>query len=296
MSIAHFEQDLIEFASSWWTDEWHSLDKRDQVYLSKLSTKFEPIVKFSDTGQSYCVGFECLALGPNGESYGAINSRLESSPIAKEVWEFMLALAAIKSCQKLIAHLPWQKMQNIFFTINLSPEMIASNKFKAFIRFYSFPLFYFEINEKIVDEHCNNIIAAANAYGGKFIADDLNSWTDEEAKKVLLPKVLMTKMDATNQNGSGFAEVIQRCIEGKISNDEFDSIISAHMIEDKPLILEGFEEDIFEDFLLTRKQISSRIHAQGYNVPLESPWNNYLYALSGRYENYDGGFFVFEYP
>jgi hypothetical protein len=95
LPMVTFAKDLTRFAQGVAPKIWQALPEHDRIFFSHLGCKLEPIVQVVPAipGGSPVIGMECLALGPEGESYGLIMKRAKACKIPWDLVLFLMALA-----------------------------------------------------------------------------------------------------------------------------------------------------------------------------------------------------------
>lgn len=252
---------------------WSKISKEQQNFLANLGTKLEPIIQILPAIPGVVppiVGFECLALGPQGQSFPQIFKSVPEN-VDPVFIKFLLAFASIKTAQVLrsdVAAKGVKGLDHLLFTINLEPDMAESPYFHRFMEGHHTGNFYWELNEDTKDTKFFKELK--EIFGFKYFLDDLNDWGDKKAANGLKKQATGSKID-------------YRCFQ-KLMEDLGDNPqailrgIKGYRIPKKPLIVEGLAEEKYITFLQNRgdKNSAEPLFGQGHGVTPNGPWQDWL--------------------
>ena len=289
LPMVSFPESLEQYARQLDKKAWNLLTSQEQRYLSHLGAKLEPIVQVVPVipGVTPVVGFECLGLGPEGENFGTI---LKSIPKNYPVIlvKFLLAMAQVETAVTLRSAAMKQEggtYQHLFFTINLEPDMLASEYMGEFFDRIDKHNILFEINEKTSDSTAVKVLKSIHNI--RLVLDDWNSWENQEAAEELEAFAEWTKIDAGNSlegaknNGKmGFRNLMNKL--GTWTPKKIIDSMKKWVLEGKPLVVEGVENKNDFRFLQThwQKHSPERLYAQGYGVDPGPSWQAWLANLA----------------
>ncbi|MEK7275035.1 MAG: tetratricopeptide repeat protein, partial [Candidatus Desantisbacteria bacterium] len=160
LPVVRFPGELKRFAEAADIALWQNLTCDERYFLSNLAVKLEPIIQIVPSPPiPFVLGFELLALGPNGENFPEVINRTGFDP---GLVRLMLAIVALKTAETLRADATFGGQpgaRNLLFTINLDPEMLESPHLTTFMNVYNSPLHdvVFEINEDTSLKHIDRI-------------------------------------------------------------------------------------------------------------------------------------------
>ncbi|MBF8274586.1 MAG: EAL protein, partial [Magnetococcales bacterium] len=286
LPLVTFPEELERFARMVDAAAWDALDDATKKLLKHLGAKLEPIVQVVPViplVASSIVGFECLAIGPHGESFPQI---LRTASTAKpDLIRFLLAVAAVKTAETLQGDVGGNNRtrKHLFFTVNLDPEMLASPLLDLFLDRYRRENILFELNEKITDALL--VRKVKDTHELRLVLDDWNAWKDRIAGLALEEKAEWTKMDA-----DGFRPLMDKVGDwphGKIINE-----MKRWTLPGKAMVVEGLAKE--DDFRFLERHWgdggTQPLYGQGFGVKLGDPWKNWLTDLKDF--SLDGGFIL----
>jgi hypothetical protein len=266
--------DLLEFFSP---GACSSLQGSVRRFLLGLGTKLEPIVQIVPrTPVPLVIGFECLALGQLGESFADICARTRE--VDSGIVRLLLSLAAMKTAETLwtiAARHGVLGAKNLVFTVNLDPEMLDSRHLEPFLERYQHiweGRFLFEVSERTTRVYLKRLRDLQVDFKLRYVADDYNAW-NSEAKRDLQSRVEMSKVDCA----TFFSAMDIRGNRPKAAI----TALSAYKIGNKPLILEGLEQENYLRFLNANWPANTRgaVFAQGYRLKPGVPWETWTVDL-----------------
>jgi hypothetical protein len=226
------------------------------------------------------IGFESLALGPNGENFQEICKILEE--IDGGLLRLLMALAATMTIElksfdvlRLETVLCASSIQHLLFTLNLDPIMLDSRYFDYLLdrcAVYRSKQVIFEVNEKTTKRYLRRLKECQVDHSLRYCADDLNQW-DPQVRDELIERVEMTKVDYM-----GFQKVMEARCDGP---SEAIARLAEHKLPDKPLVVEGVENPSYLRFLHGHWPVASHGHlyGQGYAISPGPPWNRWIRDL-----------------
>ncbi|MFH1563945.1 MAG: pentapeptide repeat-containing protein [Nitrospirota bacterium] len=254
---------------------WQRLSEDERHFLSNLAAKLEPIVQIVPPPPiPFVLGFELLALGPNGENFPAVIKRTSFDP---GIVRLMIALVALKTAETLRADATFggqPNARNLLFTVNLDPIMLGSRHLTTFLEAYKSLLHnvVFEVNEDTTLEHIALLKELVNRHGLRFALDDINALSSE-VREILANRAELTKVDF---------KTFQKAMKDVWNNpDSVVSKISQFQIPGKPLVIEGVQDSTQQQFLAREWERNrlGHLYGQGLNLNPGQPWNAWLTDL-----------------
>ena len=304
LPMVTFPRELAAYAQRVAGPAWERLPAEQQKYFAHLGCKLEPIIQVVPVlpSGSPVVGMECLALGPQGESYGQIKGETERVGLDWELVLFLMALAQIKTAEALRSDAKENRGRHaghLFFSINLEPAMVDSALFGDFIDRYARDNVLFELHETIAD--ARSIHRLGDIHGLRFALDDANAWLNRVAQLKLEQRAEWSKMDAgafpgqetteQKRRSPGFRDLMDQLGDG-LEPERIIQEIKKYMLAGKPLVIEGLEQD--DDFRFLekhwRENHSQPLYGQGHGVQPDPTWRGWLANLKDF--GLDGGFIL----
>ncbi len=287
LPIVTFPEALVDFAEQVAPEHWEGLSEDEQAMLANLGTKLEPIVQLLPSipgKEPPVVGFECLALGPGGESFDQIVKAMPR--VDGGLLRALMALTELKTAEALRSDALQKGIRgahHLFFTLNLDSCMASSAYFEEFLDRFQ-PILQqnviFEVSEETVGTGVDRVKTSQAAHKLRLAVDDLELW-QPKARKEISPLAEISKIGASTFRKlmDGIGEDPRRVIE----------TIQQYMLSHKPLVVEGLEEH--EDILFLEhywpRDKWLPLYAQGYTIKPEQPWDAWLANL--RYFGLPGG-------
>lgn len=267
---------------------WSRCSPQVQDLVLTLGCKLEPIVQIAPaTASPLVVGFECLALGRRGEGFPEICA--QAWPLDPKLLRICMAIASVKTVAALrdkVAKMGKVRAKNLKFSINLDPDMLASERLKPFLEWYHHDIRHnviFEVNERTTKACVQRLLNLRVDYELRYAADDLNRW-NKSVRSALIDCVELTKMDC-----KAFLRAMR--VRGQ---DPSKTLVRLrdHKIPDKPLVVEGVEDPDYQHFLeLTWNSNQwGELYGQGYSLECGVPWEGAVQSLK-PYGLPGGGFF-----
>jgi EAL domain-containing protein (putative c-di-GMP-specific phosphodiesterase class I) len=256
---------------------WETLDDNTRRFLITLGIKLEPIVQIIPyTPVPLIIGFECLALGALGENFSQICQ--QTAGVDPGHLRLLLALAAMKTATRLRT---WATedgnpgARHLLFTLNLDPEMLNCSHLEKFLDRYSHiweNQFLFEVSERTTVSCLARLRELQSDFKLRYCADDYNAW-NSDAKNALKKRVEMSKVD----NETFRVAMDLRTTQTKAAIAQ----LSVHKIANKPLIVEGLENEKHLRFLNAHWPHTTHggLFGQGYMVEPGRPWETWTVDL-----------------
>jgi hypothetical protein len=275
--LVTFPDELKHFISSVAPGTWSELDVARRRFITTLGTKLEPIVQIvPPTPTPLVIGFEALAIGSLGESFGQVCTML--SDVDPGLVRLQLMLTAMKTVNMLKAsatRLGNNGAKHLTFTMNLDPETLDSPFFDELLDRYGDlweQCVVFEINERVTSAYVSRLKDLQVDFNLRYCADDVNQW-NASAKAALMSRVEMSKVDAT-----AFQEAMRRRGEEPA---EVIRALASHRVPSKPLVVEGVSEQNHLRFLVRHWPIDKLgpLYGQGYGVKPGAPWEDWMLDL-----------------
>ncbi len=278
LPAVRFPDTLTRFAERFAPDEWTALAPEDRTFLSNLCTKLEPIVQIvPQTPVPMVLGFECLALGMNGQAFGEIEKRFEGK-VSPALLRFLITLAAFESASTLRSETrlaPNASPQQLLFTINLDPPLLESDVLERFLDTYRDKWqtnVLFEISESTAKGHVPLIKQLVEGFGLRLCFDDVNE-LQREVRYELSAHAELSKVDFAL-----FQELM------KYREKDAEAVvrdIASYSLAGKPLLVEGVESESYLHFL--RRHWTAEQHGtllgQGHILTPGSPWDGWTADL-----------------
>lgn len=267
---------------------WSRCTSRAQEQILTLGCKLEPIVQIAPvTASPLVVGFECLALGAQGEDFAHICE--QAQPFDRGLLHICMSIAAIKTVAALrekIARTGRTGVKNLKFSINLDPYMLDSPRLMTFLEWYHHDIrdnIIFEVNEKTTTRYLTQLRNMRADFELRYAADDLNRW-GKSVRSALINHVEMTKMDC-----KAFRQAMR--LRGEDPSKTLVRLC-AEKVPDKPLVVEGVEELDYVRFLelaWSSRQLGE-LYGQGHSLECGLQWEGAVESLK-PYGFPGGGFF-----
>ena len=257
-------------------ESWEGLDRNTKRLVCTLGTKLEPIVQIAPvTPAPVVLGFECLALGPLGESFNEIKA--ECAGFDAGAVRICLSIAALETINYLRNHTDMTGATDLKFSLNLDPTMLDSPLLRQFLRKYRLTIQHnvtFEITEETSAEYLPQLKYLQVDFKLRLTADDVNKWKPD-VKQQLLRRVEMTKVDQPS-----FKEIMD--LRGE---DPAAAIraLRTHAVRGKPLVVEGVSKEEFLEFLQLHWDAKKygELYGQGYHLEPGLYWDREVLSLKG---------------
>jgi EAL domain-containing protein (putative c-di-GMP-specific phosphodiesterase class I) len=261
------------------TNGWVGLSEQTKRIILTLGCKLEAIVQIVPPTPAPLVhGFECLALGEQGENFPTICSRcLDLDPALIRICLAIVAIKTASSLRQEALKKGHKGACNLLFTINLDPIMIESPHFKKFLSWYGLELKHnviFEVNESTTKQYLSILKNLKTDFGLRYAADDLNHW-QQDVRAGLIKHVEITKMDHSS---------FVKAMEGRGDNaKQTMRALLAHNIKNKALIVEGVQDPDYIDFLERHWDFKKHgfLYGQGYILDSGIHWDSAVKPLKG---------------
>jgi len=288
LPLVTFPSELSRFAQRVSPATWAVIDEATQRFLITLGTKLEPIMQIvPHTPVRLVIGFESLALGSLGENFKEICDR--TMEFDAGLLRLLLILAAMKTISTLRINAAQDGscgVRHLIFTMNLDPEMLDCPHLDDLLDRYRHCWEHnvlFEINERTSTRYLQRLKRLQSDFALRYCADDFNNWS-QEVKDALESRVEMTKLDY-----QGFRKAM--AVRG---DDPHEAIarIAACKVSDKPLVVEGIEEQNHIRFLDQHWPFAKHgsLFGQGYLLAPGYPWDAWTTDL--RNFGLPGGHFL----
>ncbi len=228
-----FCEEITQFVNHVAKEKWKKLAIKDQIFISNITVKLEPIIQIVPAIATQAVlGFEALALGPDGQNFPEIEKQTKEFDAG--LVRLILTIAAMKTAEILKNNAIYEgqsEVHNLLITVNLDPVMLVSEYLQTFMDVYSttgLSNVIFEINESISCQHINLLKKLFLRHGVKFALDDVNAMSNE-VKELLADKAVLTKVDYKT-----FSEAMKN-----VWSDKRETVggISKYKINEKPLVV-----------------------------------------------------------
>ena len=258
-------------------DEWRAIPEETRRFVLTLGCKLEPIVQIVPaTPVPLVLGFECLGLGALGESFQEICRR--AAGVDPGLLRLCLAVVSIKTVSSLRSEAiksGYVGARNLLFTINIDPFMLDSAHFKKLLRWYYTDLSHnvlFEVNETTTKQYLPKLKNLQVDFNLRYAADDLNGW-HPDVRAALIDRVEMTKMDYRS-----FKDAMS--VRGDDATRSL-GLLLRHNVREKPLIVEGIEDEDYLAFLERHWDYRKHGHlyGQGYCLDSRHHWNAAIQPL-----------------
>ncbi len=264
-----FPREIDRFLSQTIPFQWDSLSRDIKRSVLTLGCKLEPIVQIIPaTTMPQEIGFECLALGTLGENFPEICKLCRDlDPGLLRITLAIIAVQTVALFQIKANRGGYYGARNLIFSINLDPVMVESEYFKKFLVCYQYELsqnIIFEVNESTTQRSISKLKNLQVDFNLRFSADDLNAW-DTDVRNVLIDRVEMTKMDYKS-----FSAAMQ--IRGDNKKQAIEQI-RKYKITNKPLIVEGVQDNDYIQFLQRNWDFKKYGYLYGQGYCLESSFH-----------------------
>lgn len=251
-------------------DVWRRLNGTTKRIVSTVGTKLEPIVQIPPAASlPTLLGFECLALGPSGESLPELFQKCAA--LDTGALRICLAIAAVETIDRIGSRsaLQLKVMEDLKFSLNLDPTMVDSPLFRQFLLRYATTMrnkVMFTIGSH-ASMHClNELRSLQGEFDLRFVADGFNMWSGH-ARESLIHRVDMTKMDRMT---------LQRAMRMRGENPVATMrSLRARIVRGRPLIVEGILDKDQLMFLQDHWDAArdGELYRQGGGIQLGDYWD-----------------------
>lgn len=252
------------------------------AFLKTLSVKFEPfaVPLTNDPDQNDIRGFEMLAYGPGGASYGALLGQAKAAGVSEGVLGVALFKVALLSAEALAREMagqvPGQVLETLVCTFNVNGAMLKESSFAKTLKAIQRPA-YSVLLEASED------LTPADVKGLRDALDSREKWlglalddSDELAHdtRVLLEnRVKLVKADG---------KYVRKLYRDKERAPEYMLSRLLELRKDRiPFVAEGVETEAMKHYLHDRWEVNahSELWMQGYHISLPKPWSKVLRPL-----------------
>ncbi|MBL8329692.1 MAG: TIR domain-containing protein [Rubrivivax sp.] len=256
---------------------WDGLSDATKRVILTLGCKLEPVVQIvPPTPVPIVLGFECLGLGALGENFFKICEQChDADPGLIRICLAIVAIQTTSSLREEAIQNGYHGARNLIFSINLDPAMIESPFFRKFLKWFHSQVasnVVFEVNETTTKQYLARLKNLQVDFDLRFSADDLNAW-HPEVRSALIDRVEMTKMDYRS-----FIDAME------MRGDDKDGALArllAHNVIDKPLIVEGVQDEDYIEFLQRHWDFKKygHLYGQGHILDTAVHWNKAIRPL-----------------
>ncbi len=280
-----FPDELTRFGENHLADSWAALSEPAKELLCTLSTRFMPIVQiYPQEADNPVRGFELLACGARGELYGALLKRCREYDLPLDLLDTFLLLVQVLSVLELRSRMPVSAKLPAFFSLNLSPPLLADGARLARAVISRFDkkqreLLLFELTEKIRQPQLEPLKLLLAEF------EDLQVGLDDVNDHHLLTAAHLGQYACFTKLSHEYVQAVLRRMPE--APEEFLKALLIHALPRKPLVLEGIEDmalvlALFQD-MRAKEAISEGVlvYAQGFGCVLDADWKPYLHIPPG---------------
>lgn len=269
--VQTFPAQVQEFLVS--TAQTGTIAPRDETtrrFLELTSCRLRPIVQVHpSTLMRDLLGFQCLALGPNGENFDAISTRCQH--IDGGVLRICAAIAALETIAKLRADISFraQGRSRLKFLLHLdSPMLESSFLWPLFTRYWDEldDNLLFEISSTTADRHYDQLLDLHVEMNVGYAARDLHRWSDE-ARSALTRCIAVTK--------TGYGE-----FRGMMDRRKYDPLTSLRnlrmsQVRGAPFVISGLNHrrDLRRLCVICADGAHGDLYGQGDAIDAGQQWN-----------------------
>ncbi|MBM4031280.1 MAG: NACHT domain-containing protein [Planctomycetes bacterium] len=288
LRAVRFPETVAGFAERFAPKAWGALPQDDRAFLANLMTKLEPIVQLVPaTKEPLVVAFECLGLGPGGQSFPEIEARFRDR-VDPGLLRVLMALCSVETASTLACAthtMSKSDPRQLLFTVNLDPQMLVSAFFDEFLHAYRDKWqcnVVFELHQEMVRTHIDGIKRLVAEFGLGFCLDDINE-LDPQVRENLADLAILSKVDA---------RAFLHLMAGRDDPETTVRELASYRLANRPLLVEGVEDDNFVSFLQRhwRHQDNGTLLAQGYLFTPGLSWEGWIADL--RHFGLRGGHFL----
>ena len=178
---------------------WSQYAPLARAFLDRIDLKWEPIRRAVPTTLAPLLGFELLALGPEGEPFPVLADRARALGIQRVDLELAAFLRAMRSIPEVREHLRrvmgLRDADALLMNVNVDRSLLRGDDFPALIRHIGRDdATVYEINEQIRAEDLPTIFRLAETYRLKLALDDSDQMI-VGVRDALLDRAALVKLD-----------------------------------------------------------------------------------------------------
>jgi hypothetical protein len=278
LPLLHFPEAIENFlAHSTTTTERQAIPADQRNYVTRIGTRFDPMSQLAPAS-SALYGFDCRALGPNGESFQEILRRIPAiHPGLARILMALVCLDSIHSFRSAAQARRVAGVNGLKFSLVLDEEMLANPNLGLFFSERYGRLgdhITFELKAGLPPKYDTLLADLQKKWGLTFTVTGLNKWGDQQVPAAIASGVTMSKADFAT-----FRRTMSRRDqdpEGAISH------LSSFWVPNTNFGVVGVERD--DDILFLERnwpvEKCGTLYGQGHKIACGMPWNVTVKQLS----------------
>lgn len=252
------------------------------AFLKMLAVKFEPfaVPLTNDPEQNDLRGFELLAYGPGGASYGQLLGKARNAGVSEGLLGVALFKVALLGAGALAARMErkvsGRVLKSLVFSFNVNGAMLKEPRFATLLDGIQAPPFgvLLEASEDLQTadvEPLRRLLDEHKAWMG--LALDDSDELDDDPRKLLVNRARLVKVDG---------KYVRKLYKRRERSDDY---VMQRLLELKrqgvPFVAEGVEERATKRYLHDRWDVSAHgeLWMQGWHIQAPQPWTSVLVPL-----------------